>query len=386
MLQAPRFTALDVFRGMTICFMIIVNTAGNGATTYAPLLHARWHGFTPTDLVFPSFLFAVGNAMSFVMKKWTGMSDGAVLGKIFKRTIIIFLLGYLMYWFPFVHWNDAGGLSFDPIGNTRIMGVLQRIALAYCFAALMVRYLKTSTIVTLSLSFLFIYWLILLVFEPTTVHQMYPPHPGNTNDAFDILTNAGSRLDMWLFGPNHLYHGEGVAFDPEGVLSTLPAIANVTGGYLAGKWLQEKGNSYEGLTKLLLIGVTLIFLALCWNNFFPINKKLWTGSFVFGTVGIDCVLLAALVYLIDFLQIKRFNYFFEVFGKNPLFVYLVSELGATILWFIPIGDKPLYRWLFDNIFSHAGKYFGSFLFAVTWMLFCWLVGYILDRKKIYVRV
>ena len=386
MLQAPRFTALDVFRGMTICFMIIVNTAGNGDTTYAPLLHARWHGFTPTDLVFPSFLFAVGNAMSFVMKKWTGMSDGAVLGKIFKRTIIIFLLGYLMYWFPFVHWNDAGGLSFDPIGNTRIMGVLQRIALAYCFAALMVRYLKTSTIVTLSLSFLFIYWLILLVFEPTTAHQMDPPHPGNTNDAFDILTNAGSRLDMWLFGPNHLYHGEGVAFDPEGVLSTLPAIANVTGGYLAGKWLQEKGNSYEGLTKLLLVGVTLIFLALCWNNFFPINKKLWTGSFVFITVGIDCVLLATLVYLIDFLQIKRFNYFFEVFGKNPLFVYLVSELGVTILWFVQIGDKPLYRWLFDNVFSHAGMYFGSFLFAVTWMLFCWLVGYILDRKKIYVRV
>ena len=385
MQQAPRFTALDVFRGMTVCFMIIVNTPGNGDTSFAPLQHARWNGFTPTDLVFPSFLFAVGNAMSFVMKKWVNMPEGAVLGKIFKRTIIIFLLGYLMYWFPFVHWNDAGGLSFNPIGNTRIMGVLQRIALAYCFAALMVRYLKTNTIVTLSLSFLFIYWLILLLFEPTTAHQMDPPHPGNTNDAFDILTNAGTRLDLWLFGSNHLYHGEGVAFDPEGVLSTLPAIANVTCGYLAGKWLQEK-NNYEGLTKLLLVGVMLIFLALCWNNFFPINKKLWTGSFVFVTVGIDCVLIAALVYLIDFLQIKRFNYFFEVFGKNPLFVYLVSELGATLLWFIPVGDKPLYRWLFDNIFSRAGMYFGSFLFAISFMLFCWLVGYILDRKKIYVRV
>jgi len=130
----------------------------------------------------------------------------------------------------------------------------------------------------------------------------------------------------------------------------------------------------------------LIFLALCWNNFFPINKKLWTGSFVFLTVGIDCVLLSVLVFVIDFLQIKRFNYFFEVLGKNPLFVYLVSELGATLLWFIPVGDTPLYRWLFDNIFSKAGMYFGSFLFAVTWMLFCWLVGYILDKRKIYVRV
>ena len=373
MQPTQRFTALDVFRGMTVCFMIIVNTAGNGDTTYAPLLHAQWNGFTPTDLVFPSFLFAVGNAMSFVMKKWTDMSNAAVLGKIFKRTLIIFLLGYLMYWFPFVHWNESGGLSFNPIGHTRIMGVLQRIALCYGIAALMIYYLKLNTVLRLSLAFIFIYWLILLLFK-------------GSDDPYDMLTNAGTRLDLWLFGSNHLYHGEGVAFDPEGLLSTLPAIANVTFGYAAGKWIQEKGNSYEALTKLLLAGVTLIFLALCWNNFFPINKKLWTGSFVFITVGIDCVLLSALVYVIHILQVTRFNYFFEVLGRNPLFVYLVSELGATLLWFMPIGDKPLYRWLFDNIYSKAGMYLGSFLFAVSWMLFCWLVGYILDKRKIYVRV
>ena len=139
-------------------------------------------------------------------------------------------------------------------------------------------------------------------------------------------------------------------------------------------------------TNGLLAGVVLIFLALCWNNFHPINKKLWTGSYVFLTVGIDCVLLSALIYLIDFLQIKRFNYFFEVFGRNPLFVYLVSELGAILMWFIPVGKLPLYQWLFQNVFSHAGMYLGSFLFAITFMLFCWLVGYILDKKKIYVRV
>src|SRR6188768_2308813 len=373
MQQQKRFLALDVFRGMTICFMIIVNTSPDGDHTFAPLMHAKWHGFTPTDLVFPSFLFAVGNAMSFVMKKWAGMSDAAVLGKIFKRTFIIFLLGYLMYWFPFVHWNENGELAANPISHTRIFGVLQRIALCYCAAALMIRYLKLNTVLRLSLIFLLIYWLILLQF-------------GGSDDPYDMLTNAGTRLDLWVVGPNHLYHGEGVAFDPEGLLSTLPAIANVTFGYAAGKWIQEKGNSYEGLTKLLLVGITLIFLALCWNNFFPINKKLWTGSFVFLTVGIDCVLLAALIYVIDFLQIKRFNYFFEVFGRNPLFVYLVSELGATLMWFIPIGDMPLYQWLYQNIFSKAGHYFGSLLFAITFMLFCWLVGYILDKKKIYVRV
>lgn len=372
-MQPQRFAALDVFRGMTVCFMIIVNTPGNGGTTYAPLLHASWHGFTPTDLVFPSFMFAVGNAMSFVMKKWSTMKNGEVIGKIFKRTIIIFLLGFLMYWFPFVEWNDAGGLSGKPIGDTRIMGVLQRIALGYCAAALMIHYLKLNTVLRLSLAFLLIYWLVLLMFRGGT-------------DPYDMLTNAGTRLDMWLLGPNHLYHGEGIAFDPEGLLSTLPAIANVTFGYAAGKWIQEKGNTYEGLTKLLMAGAVLIFLALCWNNFHPINKKLWTGSFVFLTVGIDCVLLAALVYVIDFLQIKRFNYFFEVFGRNPLFIYLLSEIGAILMWFIPIGDKPLYQWTYQNIFSKAGPYFGSFLFAITFMLFCWLVGYILDKKKIYARV
>jgi len=143
-MQPQRFAALDVFRGMTVCFMIIVNTPGNGGTTYAPLLHASWHGFTPTDLVFPSFMFAVGNAMSFVMKKWSTMKNGEVIGKIFKRTIIIFLLGFLMYWFPFVEWNDAGGLSGKPIGDTRIMGVLQRIALGYCAAALMIHYIMVK--------------------------------------------------------------------------------------------------------------------------------------------------------------------------------------------------------------------------------------------------
>src|SRR5258705_11670334 len=140
--SSQRFLALDIFRGMTICFMIIVNTPGNGATAYAPLNHAHWHGFTPTDLVFPSFMFAVGNAMSFVMKKWTTLSQGQVLGKILKRTVLIFLLGYLMYWLPFVHWNAQHELVGNPFATTRVMGVLQRIALGYCFASLMIYYLK----------------------------------------------------------------------------------------------------------------------------------------------------------------------------------------------------------------------------------------------------
>lgn len=370
-----RFLALDIFRGMTVCFMIIVNTPGNGATTYAPLLHASWHGFTPTDLVFPSFMFAVGNAMSFVMPKWSQLSQAQVLAKIFKRTFIIFLLGYLMYWFPFVHYNDQHQLVGNPFSHTRVMGVLQRIALGYCFASLMVYYLKTKQVFILSVVFLLAYWFILLLF-------------GDPADPYNMLTNAGSKLDLWLLGPDHMYHGEGVAFEPEGVLSTLPAIANVTFGYLAGKWIQQKGKEYEGLTKLLLAGVLLVFLALVWHPLFPINKKLWTGSFVLLTVGIDCIILAVLIYITDFLQKRKWSYFFEVFGKNPLFIYLLSEVGVILLWFFGVGEnyQPLYNWIFENIFSKAGMYFGSFLFAICVMLVCWLVGYWMDKKKIYVRV
>lgn len=373
--SSQRFLALDVLRGMTVCFMIIVNTPGNWGTTWAPLLHASWHGFTPTDLVFPTFMFVVGNALSFVTKKWERMSDAEVLKKIFKRTIIIFLLGYLMYWFPFVHWNAQHELEVNPFATTRVMGVLQRIALGYFAAALMVRYLKLNSILVISSLLLVAYWLILLFL-------------GDSADPYDMVSNAGSRFDLWLLGEGHLYHGEGVAFDPEGVLSTLPSIANVTFGYAAGLWIQKKGSTYEGLAKLLLAGAALIAVALVWNHFFPINKKLWTGSFVLLTVGIDCVLIAALLYLIDFLQIRKWTSFFEVFGKNPLFIYLLSELGATLMWFVPVGEthQPLYWWLYEHVYSLAGPYMGSFLFALSVMMVCWFVGYVLDKRKIYVRV
>src|SRR6202000_2729035 len=155
--SSMRFLSLDVFRGMTICFMIIVNTPGSGAAPFSPLEHAKWFGFTPTDLVFPSFLFAVGNAMSFAMKKFESMSTGSVVAKILRRTFLIFLLGYLMYWFPFFHHSPDGGWALNPIANTRIMGVLQRIALCYAFAAFAARYLSVRWLIALCVLLLFGY-------------------------------------------------------------------------------------------------------------------------------------------------------------------------------------------------------------------------------------
>jgi predicted acyltransferase len=368
-----RFTALDIFRGMTICFMIIVNTPGNEATTFWPLLHAHWNGFTPTDLVFPSFLFAVGNALSFVSKKWTTLPQRDVLWKIGKRTALIFLAGYLMYWFPFFKLDGQLHIIAYPIGQTRIMGVLQRIALCYGIVALLIYFFGQKKTVIIGIISLFAYWMILLFF-------------GTPGAEFTFTGNAGMHLDMWAFGANHLYHGEGFPFDPEGILSTLPALFNVIGGYVVGNYLQQKGKSYKALTKILLAGVALLFLAYCWNDFFPVNKKLWSSSYSVLTVGLDCIILSSIVYFTDIVGIKKGTNFFIITGKNPLFIYLLSEIGANVMWKIHIGTEPLYSWLFGNVFSVAGAYAGSLLFAVWWLLVCWFAGYLLDRKKIYIRL
>ncbi len=371
---AKRFTALDVFRGMTIIFMIIVNTPGNYDTTYAPLLHAKWFGFTPTDLVFPSFLFAIGNAMSFVMRKWESMKQSQVLIKIFKRSIIIFLLGFLMYWFPFVKVDAMNNISSFPFGETRILGVLQRIALCYFAASLIIWYLKPKMIWIISLVLLFGYWILLYVF-------------GDAGRELTMTGNAGFKLDLWLMGENHLYHGEGIAFDPEGWLSTVPAIVNIFGGYFAGVWIQKKGSSYEGITKLLLAGVALTSIGYLWDMSFPVSKKLWTSSFVMLTIGLDCIIIGSLMYIIEFYKNERWTNFFEIVGKNPLFIYLLSEILVIILFTIHLaGGITLYEWIYQHIFVYAGAYFGSFLFAVTFSLFCWSVGWWMDKKKIYIRV
>jgi len=194
------------------------------------------------------------------------------------------------------------------------------------------------------------------------------------------------KLDLWLVGVKHLYMGEGVPFDPEGLLSTLPAISNVTAGYAAGYYLQNKGKNYEALAKLLLVGCALLAAAYTWDLFFPINKKLWTSSFVLLTVGLDCILLAMLVYIIDFRQNIKWTYFFQVFGRNPLFIYLLSEVLAITLYFLRAGDQSLFAAIYQAVFKPVGDYFGSLLFALTFMLVCWSVGYLLDKRKVYVRV
>jgi len=369
-----RYLALDVFRGMTICFMIIVNCPGSWDFVYSPLLHASWHGFTPTDLVFPSFLFAVGNAMAFVMHKYENQPNAVFWKKIFKRTFIIFLLGYLMYWFPFFREAEGGGLELKPLAETRIPGVLQRIALCYFFAAIILHYGSKRFAIWFSIVALFGYWVLSYVF-------------GDPADPYSLTGNAGLRLDLFLLGESHLYHGEGIAFDPEGLLSTLPSIVNVIAGFFAGDYIRRNGNSYESIAKLMIAGAFLLLGAFIWDMGFPINKKIWTSSFVLLTVGLDLLIISILIYIIEIYKRQRWTFFFVVFGRNPLFIYLLADVLITTMSMIPVGDTNLQQWFYSDLFgSFAGPYLASFLFAFFYMLLNWSVGYFLDRKQIYIRV
>ena len=365
-----RYKALDIFRGMTICLMIIVNTPGTWSSVFAPLLHADWHGFTPTDLVFPSFLFAVGTSFAFVMQRYGKDSKSIPWKKLIWRTLLIFFLGYTMYWLPFMKWNEAGELTAFPISETRIWGVLQRIAVCYFLAAVMIFYLSKRNLVYASIGLLMGYWAALWGFGDYTLEN-----------------NAVRTLDLFLFGESHLYGGDGIPFDPEGLLSTFPAIVNVIGGYMVGVFIIEnKKSGFEKVAYLLMIGAALATVAYFWHHLFPINKKLWTSSFVALTIGLDFMVLGVLIFLID-VKDQPFDFkFFEVFGKNPLFIYLLSEYVAIMMWFVRIGDQPLYTWIYENAFAWIGPYYGSFVFALLFMLLCWAAGWWLDKKKIYLRV
>lgn len=369
---SQRYLALDVLRGLTVALMIVVNTPGDWGSVYAPFLHAEWHGFTLTDLVFPSFLFVVGNALAFALGKYENLGHGAVLAKLCQRSALIFLLGFLLYWFPFFKIDDAGQFAWSPLSHTRIPGVLQRIAVCYLAAALILHYWKTCGALVFSACALLGYWAILATWGDYSLHG-----------------NALAKLDLVLLGDSHLYHGEGIAFDPEGILGTLPAIVNVIAGYLAGSFVRQAAPAQlrSALYRLTVAGVICVAVALCWNEVFPINKKLWTSSYVMLGIGLDLLLLALLMFVIDVRKITGWTYFFEVFGKNTLFIYLVSEVLVIIAFTVRIGGGNLYQWLYQQWFAGwAPARVGSLLFAVIFMLLCWLIAYVMDKRKIYVKV
>lgn len=368
-----RYFALDVLRGMTIALMILVNTPGSWSTIYAPFKHAYWHGFTLTDLVFPTFLFVIGNAASFSLGKYEQQSEAVFLRKIFKRSILIFLIGLFLSAFPFVY-REAGELVLKDLSKIRIMGVLQRIALCYFFGSLILHYFRLRFALIFSAFLLLAYWFILWYF-------------GSHPDPYSIENNAALKFDLLIFPKENLWKGFGIPFDPEGFLSTIPALLNVIAGYAAGKFIQVSGNNKNTVVKLITAGLVFLGTGLVWSLYFPINKGIWTSSFVLYSTGWDLLILAVLILIIEILGFKRWTAFFESFGKNPLFVFIMSGVVVMLMTIIYIDGQPLKSWLYTNFYlSWISDYNASLAFAVTYMLLMWLIGYLLKRKNIYIKV
>jgi len=386
-----RYYSLDVFRGATVALMITVNNPGNWSYIYGPLEHAPWHGVTPTDLVFPFFLFAVGNAMAFVVPRLQQAGAAIFWQKVLKRFFLIFAIGLFLNWVPFVKWSGES-LVFkywvdpnNPESGIRILGVLQRIAIAYLFASIIAFFTRPGLAFFLCTLVLLGYWAIVVV--------------GNPADPYSLEGFIGTQWDRSILGLPHIYKGEGVPFDPEGLLSTVPAIVQVVFGYFTGQYIQQKGKNFEMLSHLLLAGIIFTLSGLIWDTAFPINKKLWTSSYVLYTTGLALMTLGVMVYLIEFKQIRgAWSQFFDVFGKNPLFIFVLSGFLPRIIsllrWQNGVNEagNPTYTnafsWFYQNICDpiSSDPRNGSLLYALVMITFYWFLAWLLDRKKIYIKV
>jgi len=364
-----RYLALDVLRGMTVALMILVNTPGSWSHIYAPLEHAKWHGCTPTDLVFPFFLFVVGVSMFFSFSKYNNSLNTESLLKIGKRTLLIFAIGLFLNSFP--QW-------MTDYSKLRILGVLQRIALAYGIGAVIVLASPRKYLPYIGGAILFLYWGLMYFL--------------GGSDPFSLEGNATIPFDTAVLGANHLYKGFGIPFDPEGLLSTIPAIVTVIIGYLIGSVVKDTEKKSVP-KKLVLFGVAAIVAGLIWGLAFPINKPIWTSSYVLYTAGWACLVLSMLIWVIDLKGYSKWTSFFVVFGMNPLFIFALSGLWAKIfgrlIHFtdpdgkVISGSAKLYR---DVFLPMAGELNGSLLFAISHVIIFWMIGYVLYKKKIFLKV
>ena len=370
--KPERLLSLDVFRGITIAGMILVNNPGSWGAIYAPLQHAEWHGWTPTDLIFPFFLFIVGVAITYSLggKVERGDSERELVFAILKRSAILFALGLFLNGFPF--------LPLERITGIRIPGVLQRIALCFLFASLIFIKTKVRGQLIWTIALLALYWLLL----------RFIPVPGFGAGDYSMQGNLEGFIDVKLMS-GHIWRP---TYDPEGLLSTIPAIATTLCGVLTGQWLKSPTTMEERTNGMLIFGIALLAVGKFWDLWFPINKSIWTSSYVIFTAGAALLFLGVSYWLIDIKQYRRWAKPFVIFGSNAILVFVGSGIVARLLtliqWTTADGTMiDLKTWLYKNIFlSWLSPINASLAFAVTYILL-WLIPMtILYRKKIYIKV
>lgn len=357
-----RLVSLDVYRGMTIAAMILVNNPGSWSFVYAPLRHADWHGVTPTDWIFPFFLFIVGVAIAFAIgsSREAGVSRELLVRKIVRRSLIIFAVGLFLSAYPY----------FD-MSTIRVPGVLQRIALVYGAAALLFLWFNPRQLLLIGIACLLGYWgLMTLV-----------PVPDGHAPNLEPATNLGAWLDRSLLG-GHLW-SQSKTWDPEGLLSTIPAVATCISGILTGVWLRTNKDQYEKVAGMMVVGAVLLVLGLVWDTVFPINKQLWTGSYVLFTSGVGLLLLGAVYWWVDIKGRKWGTRPFIVYGMNAIAVFTLSGLIARTF-----NISGLQKWLWQSVFepTFASPLNASLAHAVTHVLLLLGIAWILYARKIFIKV
>ena len=358
-----RIISVDIFRGLTIVLMILVNTPGTWSHVYAPLLHAKWHGYTPTDLVFPFFLFIVGTSIAFAYQNKTASS--ATYRKIIVRSLKLIglglFLGAFMIRFPFIK-------DFESI---RFPGVLQRIGVVFFFAAILFMNFNWKTLIGICFTFLVGYWLLMT----------YVPVEGVASTFDRAPNNLANYLDVKIFG-THNYKSD---YDPEGFLSTLPSRATSLLGIFTGLILTSKREKKEMV--LLGLGVVMLILGYLWDIIFPINKALWSSSFVLVTAGWANIFLGLIYYFSDVRDVK-FGSIFKYVGANAITIYFLSSFISKIMGQIKVGETSLHGWLFQNVYTHdfMTLELSSLLYGLTVVGFYMILAYIMYKKKIFIKV
>lgn len=376
-----RLLSLDILRGITIAGMILVNNPGSWGSIYAPLRHAEWHGLTPTDLVFPFFMFIMGVSTYMSLRKYDFRLTGASLLKVVRRSVVIFLIGIAIAWLSLTLRRISSGsgvmeamINFDHI---RMLGVMPRLAICYGVGSLMALSMHRKALAWTVAALLAVYAAVLLL----------------CNGLIFSADNIIAVIDRAVLGEAHMYSdtvdGITLKFDPEGLLSTIPSICHMLIGYLCGAMLMQTTDNRERTLRLFIVGAVLTFAGMLLSYGCPINKKIWSPTFVLTTCGLASTLLALLIWVIDIRGHRRWCRFFESFGVNPLFMYCLGAVLSILFGFISVGGTSLHAWLYADVWTPlAGgdKVLGSLLYALAFVALNWCVGFILYKKKIYIKI
>ncbi len=386
--RPKRLLALDIMRGITIAGMILVNNPGSWGHIYAPLSHAEWNGLTPTDLVFPFFMFIMGVSTYFSLRKFNFSPSWPTVRKILRRTLVIFLIGMFIAWFGLflrgvlgekTFWDAA--FCFDHI---RILGVMPRLAICYGAGSLSALWIRHRWLPWFIFSLLVIYAVILLI--------------GNGLEFSD--SNIISVVDRRVLGPDHMYSdtvgGVRLHFDPEGLLSTLPSLAHMLIGFLCGRLIVDVKDNYRRIAGLFIIGTALTFAGFLLSYGLPINKKVWSPTFVLTTCGMASSLLGLLIWIIDIRGYRRWSRFFEAFGINPLFMYCLGAVLTIVMGAVKVpwsaaetGMISIKGWIYEGVLMPLccdDATLASLIFAICFVALNWLVGLYLYKKKIYIKI